>query len=311
MKTIGFAPCLRLLSAAVLLCAALLHSQTFTGTISGIVSDGSGAVLTGAAITVTDLATNTTQRPATNETGFYVTSGLAPGVYRITAEKSGFRTYVLDSMPLSTQQKASIDITLDIGAVTENVQVQAQAQMVDPTSSTLGTVVENKRIIDLPLNGRQIYSLAALVPGVFNVRTGSDGMTADFTSAHRFIVNGGQESTTDILLDGVTALVSSNNSTLFSVGAIPSVEGVQEFKIQTNAFFGGVRKKRRRSGNDGHQVRLERATRQRVRVSAQQLFRRQQLLRQPQRNKARQFQKKPVRSHGGRAGFRAQGVQRP
>ena len=125
---------------------------------------------------------------------------------------------------------------LEVGAVTENVQVQAQAQMVDPSSSTLGTVVENKRIVDLPLNGRQIYSLAALVPGVFNVRTGNDLLTPDFTSAHRFIVNGGQESTTDILLDGVTALVSSNNSTLFSVGAVRLVEGIQEFRIQTNAF---------------------------------------------------------------------------
>src|SRR5437868_5699755 len=130
MKTMGSAPCSRVVLAAGLLCGALLHSQTFTGTISGIVSDGSGAVLTNATIAVTDLARNTTQRTATNETGFYVISGLAPGVYRIAAEKSGFRTYVLDSMPLSTQQKASINITLDIGAVAENIQVQAQAQMV-------------------------------------------------------------------------------------------------------------------------------------------------------------------------------------
>ena len=220
----------------VLLNAALLFSQAFTGSISGIVTDGSGAVLPGAAISVTDISKNSTVRTVTNETGFYVISGLTPGVYRVTAEKQGFRTYVLESLPLSTQQKAAVDMKLEVGAVTENVQVQAQAQMVDPSSSTLGTVVENKRIVDLPLNGRQIYSLAALVPGVFNVRTGNDLLTPDFTSAHRFIVNGGQESTTDILLDGVTALVSSNNSTLFSVGAIPSVEGVQEFRIQTNAF---------------------------------------------------------------------------
>jgi hypothetical protein len=159
---------------------------------------------------------------------------LSPGNYRVAAEKAGFRRYVLDSLPLSTQQKAAVNISMELGTVTENVQVTAEAQLVESTSSTLGAVVENKRIVDLPLNGRNIYNLAALVPGVFMVRQ-LTGIADSFT-ANRFIVNGGQESTSDIMLDGVTATVSHNITTIPAISAIPSVEGVQEFKIQTNAY---------------------------------------------------------------------------
>ncbi|HWB95361.1 MAG TPA: TonB-dependent receptor, partial [Bryobacteraceae bacterium] len=168
-------------------------------------------------------------------TGFYSVGQLAPGNYRLTVEKAGFRKYVMDSLPLSTQQKATVNITMELGTVTENVEVTASAQLVESTTSTLGAVVENKRIVDLPLNGRNIYQLAALVPGVFYTRQ-LPTQVADTFTANRFIVNGGQESTSDILLDGVPATVAHNISTIPAVSAIPSVEGVQEFKIQTNAY---------------------------------------------------------------------------
>ena len=209
-------------------------SQTHTASISGIVTDSSGALVAGAAITITDIAKNTSFRTTTNESGFYVASELQPGTYSVKAEQSGFRTYILDSFPLSTQQKASVNIKLEVGQVTEQVQVTGEAQLVESASSTLGAIVENKRILDLPLNGRNIFNLAALVPGVFMVRQ-TTGIADTFT-ANRFIVNGGQESTSDILLDGVSATVSHNISTIPAVSAIPSVEGIQEFKIQTNAY---------------------------------------------------------------------------
>ena len=97
---------------------------------------------------------------------------------------------------------------MELGSVTENVQVTAEAQLVESTTSTLGAVVENKRIVDLPLNGRNILNLSALVPGVFLVRQ-MTGIADTFT-ANRFIVNGGQESTSDMLLDGVSATVSQH-----------------------------------------------------------------------------------------------------
>jgi len=208
--------------------------QTFTGSISGLVTDPLGAVLADAAITVTDLGRNTSVRSTTNEAGFYLVGELSPGMYRVTAEKQGFRKYTVDSLPLSTQQKVALNIAMELGTLTENVQVTAQAQLVESTTSTLGAVVENKRIVDLPLNGRNVYNLAALVPGVFMIRQ-LTGISDTFTT-NRFIVNGGQESTSDILLDGVTATVSHNISTIPAVSAIPSIEGIQEFKIQTNAY---------------------------------------------------------------------------
>lgn len=214
--------------------AALALGQAFTGSISGIVTDRTGAVVKGVSIQVTDVDRNTTYRATTNETGFYVVSQLPPGNYRLTAEMAGFRTYVLEGLPLSTQQRATVNVVLELGEVIERMTVEAQAQLLEAGSSTLAAVVENKRIVDLPLNGRNIYSLTSLVPGVFQVRP--TGGVDDTFYGHHFIVNGGQESTSDIMLDGVTATVSHNIPTISAITAIPSVEGIQEFRIQTNAF---------------------------------------------------------------------------
>src|SRR5262249_36299523 len=151
------------------------------------------------AITVTAIDQNVNYKTLSNETGFYLVGQLQPGNYRITAEKAGFRKYVVDSLPVATQQKAAVNIAMELGTVSENVEVTAQAQLVESTTSTLGAVVENKRILDLPLNGRNIYQLAALVPGVFYTRQ-LPTQVADTFTANRFVVNGGQESTSDILL---------------------------------------------------------------------------------------------------------------
>ena len=123
---------------------------------------------------------------------------------------------------------------MELGAVTQQIEVGAGAQMIEPASSSLSAVVENKRIEDLPLNGRNIFSLASLVPGVATARqlTG----IGDTFLGNRFIVNGSQEATSAVLMDGVTAEVPSNAPTIPIISAIPSVEGVQEFRIQTNAY---------------------------------------------------------------------------
>ncbi|MCC6391936.1 MAG: TonB-dependent receptor [Bryobacterales bacterium] len=220
-----------LLSTAM---SASLFGQAFTGSISGLVTDSSGAIIAGAAITITDIDKNSNYRTTSNATGFYSVSQLPPANYRVTSELQGFRRFVADRLPLTTQQRATLDITMEVGAVTEQVEVTAEAQLLESATATLSGLVENKRILDLPLNGRNVYSLAGLVPGVFLVR--QTGGVADTFTANRFIVNGGQESTSDIVLDGVTATVSHNITNIPAVSAIPSVEGIQEFRIQTNAF---------------------------------------------------------------------------
>lgn len=220
--------------AAALLLPNLLFGQAFTGSISGIVTDSTGAVVSGAKITVTDVTRNTNFDTVSNDTGLYVMSQLPPSTYRVNASSPGFRTFVLDNLPLATQQHAKVDIKLEVGQLTEQVLVEARPQMIEGNTSTLGAVVDNKRVVDLPLNGRNIFTLTSLVPGVFQSRQTSG--VDDTFYGHHFIVNGGQESTSDIMLDGVTATVAHNIPTISAISAIPSVEGVQEFRIQTNAY---------------------------------------------------------------------------
>ncbi len=141
--------------------------------------------------------------------------------------------YVLDAVPLSTQQNAALNITLEVGAVTERVQVTATGPLLEASNATLSSVVENKKIIDLPLNNRNIYSLLRLVPGVTPSTPNSE--SDFFTSTIRFSINGGKESLNDIQLDGVTAMVQSDIQGIYGASAIPSVEGIQEFRVQTNS----------------------------------------------------------------------------
>jgi hypothetical protein len=210
------------------------HAQTIKASISGIVSDSTGAVLAGSKVTARDLDRGLTFSANTNETGFYLIPELNPGNYELTAEMAGFRTYVLDRLPLQTQQKATVNITMEVGMVTERVEVTGSAQMIESTSATLSSVVENKKIVDLPLNNRNVYSLLRLVPGV--APSTPNGDSDFFTGAHRYSVNGGRESLTDVQVDGISALAQSDIPGIYASSANPSVEGVEEFRVQTNAF---------------------------------------------------------------------------
>ncbi|MBI4905688.1 MAG: carboxypeptidase regulatory-like domain-containing protein [Acidobacteria bacterium] len=209
-------------------------AQTSKALISGIVTDGSGAAIANAKVTITDTQRNQDFRTETNSSGVYRLIELTPSLYRVTAEAAGFRTYVLESLPLSTQQNATLNIKLEIGAVSERVEVTATGPLLEASSATLSSVVENKKIIDLPLNNRNIYSLLKLVPGITPSTPNSE--SDFFTSTIRFSINGGKESLNDIQLDGVTAMVQSDIQGIYGASAIPSVEGIQEFRVQTNSY---------------------------------------------------------------------------
>jgi hypothetical protein len=226
------------LSVAAALLALPAGAQTVAGSISGLITDPSGAAVAGASVAVTDLDRNVTFRSVSNDTGFYVVTPVPPGRYRIQVEKSGFRRFVLDPLPIATQQKAAVNVTLEVGAITESVTVNATAQLIDSTSSTLSGVVENRRIIDLPLNGRNVYALAALTPGVFGWRAaaGNGGVGEGFESIGRFTVNGGRDSSNAIMMDGVPVTMNSNTANMNANSAVPSIEGVEEFRIQTNSY---------------------------------------------------------------------------
>jgi Carboxypeptidase regulatory-like domain len=226
----------RLVGCILLFChPQILFGQAFTGSISGIVTDSSGAAISDVSIVVVDMNRNVELRSTTNQQGFYSISPLQPGTYRVRAEKSGFRQYLLDPLQISAQQKANIDIVLQVGDVGDSIEVTAESQLMQTTTSELGTITTNRQIANLPLNGRNVQSLVLLTPGV--VGTNSDGGPSESYEAQgRFVVNGGRDSSSAIQLDGVSVDMPSYIPGLNFYSAVPSSEGVQEFRIQTNAF---------------------------------------------------------------------------
>ena len=254
-----------LLLLVAVLAAALVPAasgQTSLGSISGLVTDQSGASVPDVAIEVTDIGRNVIFSTASNAQGFYVVTQLLPGTYSLSAEAAGFRRHELEAITVSTQEKVSADIVLELGAVTESVSVTANVLELETGTSTLSAVIENKKILDLPLNGRNVFSLALLTAGVYaSIPTSSTGGIGEaFHVQGRFIANGGRESSNAILLDGVS--VDTNGiaeGRQFATG-VPSADGIQEFRVQTNGFAaeygrtgGGVLTLATKSGtNDVH-----------------------------------------------------------
>src|SRR3989449_3992172 len=158
-----------------MLCFVLLSvlpavAQTQAG-ISGVIHDPSGAVIPGVTITVTNPATNFSRSSVSNEAGVYNFPALQPGRFNIKVELPGFRTITQNDIELQVQQSARMDFTLQVGDVSQTVEVSGAAALIATENATVGTVIENQRIVDMPLNGRNFLQLVALSPNV------SDGFT--------------------------------------------------------------------------------------------------------------------------------------
>src|SRR5258705_7364903 len=147
-----------------------------TAQISGTVRDQSGAVLPGVEVTATQTETGIARMAVTNETGSYVLSNLALGPYRVEAGLPGFRTYAQTGIVLQVNSNPTINPVLEVGQVTEQVEVQANAALVETRSSAVGQVVENERILELPLNGRNVQDLITLAGGAVQQATALDRM---------------------------------------------------------------------------------------------------------------------------------------
>src|SRR5262249_27552724 len=141
------------------------RAQQFTGTLQGIVQDTNGAVVSGAEVFITNQNTNVTINTTTSGNGHYTMPQFPPGVYKVTVKKSGFKTSTVAEIKVDVQQIRAVDITLDVGQTTEMVSVSASGTAaLETTSSTMAQTIENKRIVDLPLNGRNPFALATLSP---------------------------------------------------------------------------------------------------------------------------------------------------
>jgi hypothetical protein len=220
--------------ALLLLPAAKVSAQT-SGEITGLVTDSSGAAVSGATVTVTNKATGAARKVVTNSEGLYSFPSLMPGVYELKVERAGFKTAALDNITLEVQQTARRDVTMEVGAVGETVTITSAGALINAENATVGTVIENKRIVDLPLNGRNFLQLVSTAPNVsfgFN-GAGQAGARQGGTRANQNISVAGQRSQFNrFTIDGV-----ENTDVNFNTPVVlPSIDALQEFKVQTGIY---------------------------------------------------------------------------
>ncbi len=215
----------------------VIYAQADMGTITGAVTDTSGAVITNAVITLTELGTNTRMTVKTDIQGNYIATPLRVGNYSLTVETPGFKTETRTGIVLRVQDRLRVDFTLQIGSVNETVNVHESAPVVDTDSSALGDVISSRQITDLPLNGRDYTQLATLTTGVVKITENGGGINGATTPTNgnaggAFAVNGTRGNLNNFLLDGIDNNSNDNAGNILKT----NVDAIQEFKVQTSNY---------------------------------------------------------------------------
>lgn len=211
--------------------SAAAFAQTTTARITGIVSDSSGAVVPNARITVTNLATGIARPVASGGDGVYLVTNLVVGNYAVAVEATGFKRFEQRNVLLEVDQTVRVDVALQTGDTKESITVEGGQTLVNTDSSALGQIVDNKTIVQMPIGNRNFMALATLVPGA---TTGAPGNDVNRTRQENvsLSVNGQRVEHNNFMLDGV-----DNNATLFgNAVVVPSLDAVQEFKVQTSSY---------------------------------------------------------------------------
>jgi hypothetical protein len=212
--------------------ATPLFAQKITGTISGVVSDPTGAVVPQATVTITNTETGLVRTVTTNEIGEYTAPDLPNGNYRITVKQASFKETVASNVELHVASTALVNIQLQMGNTTEQVMVEANAIQVQIDSAQLGEIVLAGQVSDLPLNGRNFVALTQLQPGVAAART-FNAVGKGLSGGVDFGVNGNSMSNNLFLVDGANNNDVGSNRTIL---VYPSIESIQEFKMLRNAY---------------------------------------------------------------------------
>jgi len=214
---------IRLVVAATFAFAAF--AQTPTGILDGRVTDASGGVVPGAHVVIQNQATGVSQEMTTNSEGRFYQGFVQPGVYSVTVEQSGFQKYVKSDVRVNVQQTVTLDVDMTLGDVASTVEVTADVAQLSTESATVSKVVGSKQVLDLPINGRNPFSLATLAPGV---TPGGGGSTP--------FISGGRNATNEITIDGTSVILPENNVSNLQTGYTPIQDSVQEFAVITNSL---------------------------------------------------------------------------
>src|SRR5258708_4876868 len=230
--------CAAAMILTLLICCDV-SAQT-TGSIVGKATDPSGAVVPGAVFQATNQATNFSREATSDASGEYVISLLPVGRYTITAQKQGFEPSKLSDVVVNLNESVRVDLPLSLVRMAQSISVSASAAEVETRSATLGKVIDETQIVDLPLNGRNFLNLAVLQPGVVPAMSLGSNNTPEFPGGEKsdFQVNGLRLQSNNFLLDGA----DNNEPFLGTAMATPSPDALEEFKILTNNYgaeFGG------------------------------------------------------------------------
>jgi len=221
-------------AVGLFLSAGALFGQTY-GEITGTVTDPTGAAISGAQIAITNLATNQVRQAVSSEAGAYSAPFIVPGRYKIEARSAGFKAAVAAERLLQVGDVLRVDFTLEVGAVSESVEVAASAEMLQTSSTATGTVIEQKRIVELPLNGRNYLQLVRLSPNVSaEMPAGgqANGRQGGERANQALSISGMRQQYNRFTLDGV-----ENTDINFNTFVVrPSVDALQEFKVQTGVY---------------------------------------------------------------------------
>jgi len=221
-----------LVIGALTLGETAVSAQVGSATVTGVVRDQAGAAVPGATVTVTSVDTNRPRAVTTSSEGVYTVPSLPPGGYRVDLELSGFKPVRREDIRAATGQTIRLDFELSVGDVRERLTVKGEAPLLRAESASLGAVIENDQVLQLPLNGRTFITLATLAPGV---------ALPPGTQLPR--INGGRPRTNEYLFDGISVLQPEPGQ----VAYLPIIDAIQEFKIESNSppaefgrFNGGV-----------------------------------------------------------------------
>jgi Carboxypeptidase regulatory-like domain/TonB dependent receptor len=241
-------------ATSCLLIAASAHAQNIFGSIVGTVSDASGAVIPKAAVTVTDLATGQMRNAVTDGAGNYEILSLPRGEYKVAIDAHGFKSFSRSPIDVVVDQVARVDVTMQVGEQSQQVTVNAAPPIMQTDSASLGQAVEGKAIETLPLNGRNVLALVALVPGVVPQGSSYANLSGqNVFAAGNYQIDGGNANQSSVLVDGAPVNTSYGNT----VELVMDQDVVQEFNAQTHDntaefgyYTGGVINMSTRSGSN-------------------------------------------------------------